>query len=371
MIDGHCTFWAHIILTRASQDPRITGLRLVASPTLLARLEPYLSNLPIETETIPPEQLTEMTCGPLWRRGRAQWLAARHHARNGSVFLPFFDHAVVAAALDPIPIGQAGRVSGVIFRPPNSHGRAVTTGVRLDAFRRWATYALAQRVTRAAFFTLDEVFAEKNALGQGGAFVFLPDPAPDMALLRGVRPRQRDDGRSVALIFGALTRRKGIFQILEAWHLLAPADRARLALRFVGRLDDVVRAEFLESLAAKRAAMPDATIELEDSFVPENALAAEVLGADIILAPYQNHIGSSGVMHWAVAAGKPLVTQNTGLIGYQVQRYQLGTTIDCSDPKQLSSAITAAASQATSASATFAAEHTPDNFVSKILDALV
>lgn len=371
LIDGHCTFWARMILTMASHDPRVTELRFVTSSAMLSRLAPYLSDLAIETETIAPERLAEMTSGSLLRRGRAQWMAARHLARDSAVFLPFFDHAVVAAAIDPVPIARGGRVSGVIFRPPNSHGLPYTAKSRLDAVRRWTTYALARRVTRGPLFTLDELVAAKKGVGQSSAFVFLPDPAPDMAMLKGVDPRTRDDGRSVALVFGALTRRKGIFQTLDAWHHLAPSDRGRLALRFVGRLDDAERAPFLESLAIKRAAMPDAVIELQDRFVTDEDLAAEILGADIILAPYQNHIGSSGVMHWAVAAGKPLIAQKTGLIGYQVDRYHLGAATDCSDPKKISSAIMDAAGQRNAASAAFATQHTPANFVRTILDEMI
>jgi hypothetical protein len=338
---------------------------------MVTRLDACVLSLDIEVETIAPERLAEMTTGSLFRRGRAQWLAARNYARNSAVFLPFFDHAAVAAATDPIPIPRGGRVSGVVFRPPNSHGLPVTAKSRLDALRRRTTYALARRIARGPLFTLDEVAAAKKGLGHSGALQFLPDPAPDLTFLAGTRPRWRDDSRSVALVFGALTRRKGIFETLEAWRYLAPADRARLALRFVGRLGTEERAPFRERLAAEQARMPEAVIELEDRFVSDEELAEEIMGADVILAPYQNHVGSSGVMHWAVAAGKPLVAQKTGLIGYQVDRYRLGTTTDCSDPEKVSAAIMTASGQIDAASSAFAKEHTPANFVRTILDEMI
>ncbi|MFD1810013.1 hypothetical protein ACFSHQ_24050 [Gemmobacter lanyuensis] len=147
----------------ASRDPRVTGLRLVTSAAMLSRLEPYLLDTAVETETIAPERLTDMTSGSLLCRGRAQWQAARHLARDSAVFLPFFDHAVVAAAIDPVPIARDARISGVIFRPPNRHGLPVTAKSRLDAARRWTTYALARRVTRGPLFTLDELVAAKAA----------------------------------------------------------------------------------------------------------------------------------------------------------------------------------------------------------------
>jgi hypothetical protein len=109
-------------------------------------------------------------------------------------------------------------------------------------------------------------------------------------------------------------------------------------------------------------------IELEDGFVTDEQLANEITGADIILAPYQNHIGSSGVMHWAVAAKKPLIAQDTGLIGYQVSKYGLGTAINCGNPKVIANEIGSIMNTAPKLLKTFAKRHGPSKFVGNILN---
>lgn len=117
--------------------------------------------------------------------------------------------------------------------------------------------------------------------------------------------------------------------------------------------------------------MPDAVIELEDRFVTDPQLASELAGADIILAPYQNHIGSSGVMHWAVAANKPLIAQDTGLIGYQVSKYGLGAAINCRKPELVANAVTNVATESGRPSGDFEKRHRPDAFVRNIVDGMV
>lgn len=367
LTDGHCTFWAQMVLEAAARDARVGRFRLVTAPEMADRLRDRVAGLGGEVVVIDPETLARMTQGRLLARGWAQWQAARREARKGPVFLPFFDHAVVAAALDPRPIPGGGRISGVIFRPPNRHGLADTWQSRIDSLRRWTTYSLARRTLGGPLLTLDEAAPASSAGQRSAALRYLPDPAPDLTLLTSANPVPCDDGRRVVLVFGALTERKGIFQALAAWDHLSPAFRANHVLRFVGRLGADERAPFLAALKACRARHPDARVDLEDRFVSDLDLAGEVLGAHVILAPYQNHVGSSGVLHWAVAAGRPLITQNTGLIGYQVERYGLGHATDCTDPAGIAAALHDCDSSAAARPEAFSQEHTPAAAVETVL----
>jgi hypothetical protein len=88
----------------------------------------------------------------------------------------------------------------------------------------------------------------------------------------------------------------------------------------------------------------------------------------VVLAPYQRFVGSSGVLLWAAGAGKPVITQDYGLIGRLVRDHELGLSADVTDPKTLAHAITdmttrgprAFINQSTARS--FAAERTPHDF---------
>ncbi|MAM55919.1 MAG: hypothetical protein CMN25_01120 [Salinicola sp.] len=366
LTDGHCAFWAQMTLRGAAADPRVDQVRLVTGPEMAKRLEETVAATGLELEILPPDQLRELTQPDLLKRGRAQWEAARDclGTSGGQLFLPFFDHAIYGALLDRRPV--PGQVSGIIFRPPNGHNYPAGLRRGLDTGRRWGSYIGAQRPALRKLFTLDERAPRSAVSRMAGLLTFLPDPSPDLSLLENRTPCPRADGRRVLLLFGALAERKGIFVLLEALSHLSSEQRSRLALRFVGRVDSPDRESFGARLEAARAAYPEVAIELVDRFVSDSELAQEVVDCDVVLAPYQNHVGSSGVVFWAAAAGKPLIAQRTGLIGYQVERHGLGTAVDTTDAAALAAALERASPR--KRNDTFLKAHSPDVFTQTILE---
>ncbi|SDF50296.1 Glycosyl transferases group 1 [Salipiger thiooxidans] len=338
---GHCSFWARMVLQAAAADPRISRLRFVTGREMADRLSDVVDATGLELEVLPEAQIDALSQDGLMARGRAQWAAARAclEGVGGQLFLPFFDHAVFGAAVDRRPM--KGQVSGILFRPPNGYNLPTTPRRRVDVSRRWGTYLAAKRPAVRRLFTLDEVAPQSAVSRMSKLLTFLPDPAPDLSLLEGRERRPRSDGRKVHLLFGSLGSRKGIFVVLDALAHVSADVRATLALRFVGRALAQDREAFTAALERARAAYPEMAIEWVDDFVSDEELAQEVSDSDVVLAPYQNHLGSSGVVFWATAAGKPLIAQRTGLMGYQIDRYDLGLAADTTDPAALARAMEA------------------------------
>lgn len=370
LIDGHCAFLAKLVLPAAAGDPRISRVNFVAGQDLVDRLEVVDSR--ISVIPISQEMLTKMRSGKLLTRGHAQWSAACRLGADygGEVFLPFFDHAVVAAALSLGRGAAPGRVSGIIFRPPNQFGHSMNLARKLDSARRWMIYTIAKGRSVGKLLTFDEVAANSRICRLTRTLQFLPDPAPEHSLLEGLSRLPRADGRSIALLFGALTARKGLFEIVEAWVLQQDEWLESRVLRLVGNLGREDRVPFKKRLSELRRTRPVAKIELVDSFVADTALAQEIVDADLILAPYQNHVGSSGVLFWASAAGKPLLTQNTGLLGYQTLKYGLGRTVDCTDVGELGAALAETWEQG-AVDLKFLLRHSPASTLRSLMDGLL
>lgn len=366
---GHCTFWARMILSAAAGDPRVSRLRLVTSPQMAERLTKTVQETNLELEILPETQLELLRQDRLLSRGRAQWTAARTYLDGvgGQLFLPFFDHALFGAAVDRRPV--FGQISGIVFRPPNGHNHPVTWSRKLDAGRRWGTYLAARRPAVRRMFTLDEVASQATISRAANLLSFLPDPAPNLSLLEDRAPRKRADGRETYLLFGSLGMRKGIFAILKALEYLPPARRAQVALRFVGRVLPADRDAFVKSLKRARTNYPETVIEWLDNFLSDEELAQEVVDCNVVLAPYQDHIGSSGVMFWAAAAGKPLLGQRTGLMGYQLEHYGLGLTVDTMNPRALAQALSSVTVQVPNIE--FLSMHRPAVFTSMIIEGLL
>lgn len=340
LTEGHCASWASILLQAAANDPRVSGVRLVASRELVERLGGAADVPGLSVEILTEEELEFLTTGPLISRGLAQWQKSRELLQGGAaeLFLPFFDHALYGAILDRRQI--KGHVSGIIFRPPNNHNVPRNLRSRVDSARRWMSYVCAHRPHLRQMFTLDQKASRfLQGLGQN-LLVFAPDPAPDLSLLQRAKSQiNAGSGRSVMLLFGALSRRKGIFKVLEALEYLSLEERSQMEIRFIGRLDPADRIEFLDRFEAAISVFPEIRLTLKDKYLSDEELAEEVLRCNMVVAPYQNHMGSSGVLFWAAAAGKPLICQNTHLIGWQVEEYTLGKAIDTTDPEALARAF--------------------------------
>jgi Glycosyl transferases group 1 len=92
---------------------------------------------------------------------------------------------------------------------------------------------------------------------------------------------------------------------------------------------------------AMREVKPDHGLRLgcENRRLSEDEIGQLLVRADVVLAPYQRFVGSSGILLWAARAGKPVLTQNFGLIGRLVRDRHLGLVADVESETGLLAAI--------------------------------
>ena len=206
---------------------------------------------------------------------------------------------------------------------------------------------------------------------------FLPDPvvppspsrsADDVRASLGV-----ERGRRLLLLFGSLEERKGVLATLAALGRVPPNAARRLAVAIVGRTDDAIRVQ-LETLVAE-GQRTETQVLYQDRFVPDAELDDLVLAADAVLAPYLGHVGSSGAVLRAAAAGTPVLATDAGMVGREVRRHGLGQTVDAADSTALARALARIAEEPEAAfdpdgAAAYARDHGLDRFVSTIHRAL-
>jgi glycosyltransferase involved in cell wall biosynthesis len=144
--------------------------------------------------------------------------------------------------------------------------------------------------------------------------------------------------RRVFLLFGALDERKGIYQLLEAIALLLPEIAQNFCLLIVGKTNTNEQAIIQPKISALRQTHLVQILEFYD-FIPENEVPNYFQVADVILATYQRHVGMSGILLLAAAAGKPVLSSNYGLMGELVRHYQLGLAVDSTVPTKIAPAL--------------------------------
>ncbi|MGF1495726.1 MAG: glycosyltransferase family 4 protein [Elainellaceae cyanobacterium] len=256
----------------------------------------------------------------------------------------YFDTCLRPLAVSkPLPCS----ISGIYFRPTFHYPMfAQYQPSYKDRFRHWWEQMLlvlmGQRSHLHMVFSLDPFAVPQlnRLLGQSKA-VHLPDPvALDRAPLDRVQQLRAelevDSGRTVALIFGALTRRKGVPKLLEAIAQLSPNEAQKLCLLLIGESN--ISEDLDNQITGIMQRLP-AQIICRYEFVPEADVSAYFQLADIVLAPYQQHVGMSGILLQAAAAGKPVLSSNYGLMGELVTRYQLGLTVDSTKPEAIAQGL--------------------------------
>ncbi len=311
------------------------------------------------------------------------WTMRRHLSRSGAEhgFFLMLDLLSLPLAFG-LGAGGRRRLSGILFRPSVHYGAigpySPSRGERLRDGRKDLLYRLMLR-NRALerVLSLDPFFpAHARAhYAHGDKVVALPDPAnPPGDIAPAAAPAPfAPDGRIGFLLFGYLTERKGPLAVLDALLLLPKDIAGRVAVRFAGRVDPDLR----ERIAARQRELaqrhPDLWLRIDDRRLEPAELAQLVRQSDVVLAPYQRFVGSSGVLLWAAVSGRPVLAQEFGLVGKLTRDHHLGLSVDASDPSHIAREIARMVECGPAtffdrpAAASFAASQTPRHFASGVL----
>lgn len=351
--EGHPREWLrHLIGFTAGMG---AGYRvwIVVAPDVYKDLASELATQSTErVRILPLTDVERKLCTHRWLvvSGFARWWTMRRYLRlvgaEAGHFLSI-DHVSLPLALGFRAAGR--RLGGILFRP-SVHYPAL--GSRRTRWREWVRDARKTVLYQLMLLndavqvvlTLDPYFPPYAARRyiHGDKVRAVPDPAhpsvnetADESRLAELPPA----GRMVFLLFGYLTERKGVLALIQALRVLSPDVATKVAVVMAGKVEPAIRADVQELCRRIAVEQPHLWLHLEDRRVSSGELDALVRRSDVVLAPYQRFVGSSGVLLWAARLGKPVLTQDFGLLGRLASDYQLGLATDCDDPAALAAAI--------------------------------
>ena len=232
-------------------------------------------------------------------------------------------------------------VSGILFRPTFHYPkRGVISWIRA-ARKKWFLVSLLKSPALKTVFSLDPyAVAGMNKMADQNKACVLPDGTTHESADQSPESLRKylDIGpsKSVLLFFGILSHRKGIFESIKALKQLPKETAAGTVFLLVGRPNQADAAELEKQLIELQKVMRVIHIS---KYVSESRMSALFQACDLILAPYQHHVGSSGVLIRAARAGKPVVGSNYGLVGSNIRDHKLGLAIDSTRPAAISDAI--------------------------------
>jgi glycosyltransferase involved in cell wall biosynthesis len=250
------------------------------------------------------------------------------------VVVPYVDYFWYALPLTGSPFGGTPWV-GITMRANFHHAQVgvkaprepLVNAVKAQLFRR----ALRTRGLKT-LLTIDPTLTEwcagtrGNREGRrglhGAAVQYLADPFPDTRANEPQLARARlglGAGKHL-LVYGAITERKGIQELVTALAQRRGGDKPTLVI--AGEQDDETRAFLGSSEALSPAAVVmDRFISAEDELDLFSA-------CDVIWLGYKGHYGMSGVLVQAYRFGKPVIATADGLIGWFCRTGELGPVVE-------------------------------------------
>jgi glycosyltransferase involved in cell wall biosynthesis len=273
---------------------------------------------------------------------RVQWDLAMAAAReSGAEHVAFMELDLVLPAL-AAHLPATSRVTGIWLRPAFHHEGA-------DQRPQWALHEKVMLARSLSHPQLHRIFfmdtQAVESLGRPDTpFRHLPHhvhvPAPSTDDARS-RLRDRLDihvGQVAFLFFGQIARRKGFLELIAAIRLLSSRFCKKLFLIVAGKRDDIDGVTYFESIDALRSA--GVGVLTRDEFIDDLEVDALFEACDVVLAPYIRYPGTSDVIVRAAARGRPVLSQDYGVIGRLVRQHRLGIAVDTRSPAAIAAAMT-------------------------------
>jgi glycosyltransferase involved in cell wall biosynthesis len=297
----------------------------------------------------------------------------------------YFDHAQLSVAFG-LRFDHPVTLSGIYFRPSfhyaDFEARKLSLAERVQRIRKRQTLALALRNPHLThLFCLDPyIVPYVEALHPRVAASFLPDGFTPQSPTRTRAETHEQWGieahRKVALFFGVIDGRKGIFRVLDAVQRLPETAQAALALVVAGPIAEQEYTAIETDLQAVRE-RTRVQLVTDTRFIPDAEIQDLIRGADLALVTYQQHIGSSNVLIRAAAEAVPVLGSDYGLVGEQIRRKQLGLAVDATSAEALAAALRTfldapgAVPYNAEAARRFAAENTAERYAETLLGTIL
>jgi glycosyltransferase involved in cell wall biosynthesis len=285
-------------------------------------------------------------------RYRKAWNLFIDYAKKLSVdhasllYLDFFQLASILGSRPPCSF------SAIYFRP-TFHYRYFFhyKPSFMEIIRDWRKKLLLSAVLQNPFLThlfcLDPFAVEyiKKAFQTKTKIIYLPDPVKIYSNNDSQVKHLRQElgiqtGRMVFLLFGAISKRKGIYELFNGVALLAAEMCRKIAIVIAGPIKPTEEPVIRKQASSLCQSLP-VEIIFVNKFIVDRDIQTYFHLSDAIIALYQSHMGMSAILVRAAAAQKPVIASDYGVMGEIAKRNRLGLTLNSKDPKQIARGIVA------------------------------
>lgn len=133
------------------------------------------------------------------------------------------------------------------------------------------------------------------------------------------------------LFFGVLRSNKGLHVLLSAMRHLPGCVLTIAGEPDFGAYQDGIRAQV--------AGLPAGQVELHARFIEEGEIARFFDQSQVVVLPYTQFESQSGVLHQALAHGRPVVASDVGGLGESVRQWGVGEVVRPDDDRALADGV--------------------------------
>jgi len=229
-----------------------------------------------------------------------------------------------------------------LIRGEFAYPEAASWGNRLKRF-------LFRRVMRRGPFTslllLDEILAARSEewVGPGDRAVVRLSPAP-MVPQPGLSAGEAREKaglpaeEKILLMLGMIQPLRGAERVLRAYAAYREKTTQKPAVLVLAGPHDPRVNRVLETEPFRRLREQGAIL-CQDEYLNDRQMYTFAAACDVMTVGTHRHAGRSSALVWAAANGKPVVTTDTGSIGWVVESTPLGWTCDVTDENAFSDAL--------------------------------
>ena len=306
------------------------GIRIIPFPGSLTSLQTRLRTLGSVAQEF-----------AYWRLFRRWYKAHLDTVRPDVVFLPFLDYSLYATGLLGSPFGNCPWV-GLAMLPSFHYQEMGVIAPRpaLATIKKSLFFRLLNDPHLRCLLTIDEpLMAYLGAKPGGpGKIAFLPQPAEFGVLPDTVEAKQwlgLPAGRKLILVYGGITQRKGIVELLRA--LSHPDFPSSVDVLLAGSIASDIH-HLLDESWVQSLSTQGRLIQI-DRFIMTEEEPLLFAAADIVWLGYRRHYTESGALTLSACAGRPVLACEEGIIGWQTRRHGLGEVVNPKNPAAICKAV--------------------------------
>ncbi len=243
------------------------------------------------------------------------------------------------------------RFSGLLFLPFRKQYEDGST-LRARLKREWRGWRKGWQIRwmlrnpqlERIFFLNDKQGVREYNQRFGDRFEHLPDPievgqktlvpVEELKTKYGV-----EDERRVFLIYGHLSSRKNVPNILAALKRIEPKQRQDICILICGEPEKGYESTLYTTIGEAEKKYPEVRFVKHFRFFGPADTNEVFKVADIVLVPYINFFSSSNILGLAAKYSKPLIAANLGVMEGLVNHYKLGVTVAPHRPEAIAQAM--------------------------------